>query len=295
MLPKRRIIKGIARKLVTFSFPRDAYIGGMKKIFALLIALLATPFAAHAGEDYGNVEFLNGWRLPDGSYQSAIAFNLNDGWKTYWRVPGPAGLMTTLNWTGSSNIADIRVDWPAPKVFESYGMYSFGFKHRLVLPVRITPQDKDKPVGIDLKMEFGVCSDICYPGNTRLSETLTPKSEVEGQEAIRAALANVATPAARGGVKSARCTLTPNGKGFNITADIRLKRPVQPDQLVVMEYDDPDIWIDIPALDISGRDIRASSRLDFYGSGMLSLDRSRLRITLLQGGRAVEILGCPAG
>lgn len=268
----------------------------MKNLLALLIALLAAP--VFANEDYGNVEFLNGWQLPDGSYQSAIAFNLNDGWKTYWRVPGPAGLMTTLNWTGSSNIADIQIDWPAPQVFETYGMYSFGFKHRLVLPVRITPRDPAKPVGIDLKMEFGVCSDICYPGTTRLVERFDKSTPVEGKTAIRSALATIAIPAAKGGIQSASCTLTPNAQGFDITANIRQRRAANPDQLLVIEYDDPDIWpdiwIDIPTLVISGRDLRASSVVEFYGTGMFTLDRSRLRLTLLEGGRAIEILGCPA-
>jgi len=65
-------------------------LGQMMK--TLIIAVMFLPAATRAEEIYGNVDFLNGWRLNDGSYQTAIDFDLSEGWKTYWRTPGPAGI-----------------------------------------------------------------------------------------------------------------------------------------------------------------------------------------------------------
>ncbi len=262
----------------------------------IFITLLATLFAtfASAKEDYGNVEYLDGWRLPDGSYQTAIVFNLEDGWKTYWRVPGPAGLPTTFNWTGSRNISDVVIDWPAPYVFESYGLYSFGYKGQVVLPVRIVPADPDKPVSVDMRMEFGVCSDICVPANARLQAALDSNTAPEGKPLIAKALTKTALPLGKGGVSSVNCDLRPNPKGMDISARLQFSGTPASEQYVVMEYDNPDIWIDSAELQREGRAVTASSRLEFYGSGILALDRSKLRVTLLQGGKAYETTGCPA-
>ncbi len=58
-----------------------------------LLAALLLPVAALAQNlDYGSVKLLKGWQAEDGSYQVALEFTLNEGWKTYWRTPGPAGL-----------------------------------------------------------------------------------------------------------------------------------------------------------------------------------------------------------
>ncbi len=260
----------------------------------LTLVLVLFTGVARAAEDYGNVEFLNGWQLPDGSYQAAIAFNLNDGWKTYWRVPGPAGLPTVFNWRGSDNIDNIKIDWPSPHVFESFGLYSFGYKGRIILPVRITPIDKSVPVRIDLNLGFGVCSDICMPADERLQASIGAASPEQGKADIKAALAIAAKPAADIGLQSVRCRFTPNAQGLDIRADMTFSKAPTAQQYVVMEYDNSDIWIDVAKLSGNGRDVVADTTLEFYGEGMLSLDRSKLRLTVLQNNQSYELTGCPA-
>jgi len=265
----------------------------MKKLIALLLILL--PLPAFAMEDYGNVEFVYGWQQADGSYQAAVVFNLNEGWKTYWRVPGPAGLPTSFNWTGSSNIKDLRVEWPAPHIFEAFGTFSFGYKGRFMLPVHFTPANPAKPVKIDVAMEFGVCKDICIPGSARLTGTLSSGMAATDKAAILAALAQREVDGSRAGVKSAHCALVPNASGFQITAKLGLSRPPANDRVVVIEYDDPDVWIDVTTLSGSNSNVIATSQLEYYGVGMFALDRSRLRLTILEGGKAISVSGCPAG
>ena len=259
----------------------------------LIIAAMFLPAAARADEIYGNVEFLNGWRLTDGSYQTAIDFDLNEGWKTYWRTPGPAGIPPFFDWGGSTNIANVEIDWPTPHVFETYGLTSIGYKGHITLPVRITPSDPSTPVNVELKMEFGVCSDICVPADARFNVELGNRPDAD-VPAIKAALRDLPLSAQSGDVRSATCSLTPNGSGFNITANLKFKNALNGPRTTVVEYANPDIWIDIAQTSIQGRNLTANATMEFYGDGMLTIDRSAIRITVLEDDKAIEIQGCPA-
>ncbi|PCJ76238.1 MAG: hypothetical protein COA53_03025 [Rhodobacteraceae bacterium] len=259
----------------------------------LIIAAIFLPTATRAQEIYGDVEFLNGWRQSDGSYQTAIDFNLNEGWKTYWRVPGPAGIPPFFDWGGSTNIADIQIDWPSPHVSETYGLTSIGYTDRMTLPIRITPRDAAKPVNVELKMEFGVCSDICIPAAARFNASLSNHSNAD-TAVIQAALKDHPQSAKSGGIRSATCSLKPNGSGFDITANLEFTKALSSPPTTILEYDNPDIWIDIAQSDVKGRTLTANATMEFYGDGMLSIDRSNIRITVLTDNNAVEVLGCPA-
>ena len=265
----------------------------MQMMKSLIIAAMFLPAVTRADEIYGNVDFLNGWRLSDGSYQTAIDFDLNDGWKTYWRTPGPAGIPPFFNWGGSTNIANIEIDWPTPHVFETYGLTSIGYKGHITLPVRITPNDPSVPVSVELQMEFGVCSDICVPADARFNAKLGSHPE-DGVPAIKAALQDLPLSAQSADVRSATCSLSPNGSGFDITADLKFTSALKGKHTTVIEYEDPDIWIDIAQSSITGRTLTANATMEFYGDGMLTVDRSAIRITVLDGTKAVEIQGCPA-
>ena len=38
---------------------------------------------------------------PKGTYLGALRLTLKDGWKTYWRAPGDAGIPPQFDWNGS--------------------------------------------------------------------------------------------------------------------------------------------------------------------------------------------------
>ncbi len=248
---------------------------------------------AQAAEPYGEVTFLDGWRLPDGTYQTAIDFDLSEGWKTYWRTPGPAGIPPFFDWGGSTNIADVDIQWPTPHVSESYGLLSIGYTGRLTIPVRITPINSDAPVKVELNMEFGVCSDICVPADARFNTILGNHTD-DGVAEIRTALKDGPVSAESAGLGTATCALTPNGNGFDIQASLRFAKPQTGQPVTVIEYADPDIWIDIAETSVNGRDLTANATLEYYGNGMLTIDRSNILITVFEDGRAVEFNGCPA-
>ena len=61
-------------------------------IFFAISALLSPPAFAQQGGDILDARILTGWQRTDGKHVSALHIELNDGWKTYWRAPGDAGI-----------------------------------------------------------------------------------------------------------------------------------------------------------------------------------------------------------
>ena len=47
-----------------------------------------------------------------------IAFELQPGWKTYWRTPGDSGVPPRFDFSKSENIEAVTVLWPAPTKFD---------------------------------------------------------------------------------------------------------------------------------------------------------------------------------
>ncbi len=60
-----------------------------------------------------------------------IAFQLQPGWKTYWRTPGNSGVPPRFDFSKSENIEAVTVLWPAPMKFDDgAGGHSLGYQTR---------------------------------------------------------------------------------------------------------------------------------------------------------------------
>ena len=148
---------------------------------------LALPAFAQGVDQIVQLEVLDGGASDDGTYQGALRLTLQDGWKTYWRAPGDAGIPPEFDWGGSGNVADVSITWPAPSVFDQNGLQSIGYEDQLVLPVQITPKNPAKPVRLRGEMDLGVCKDVCVPGRLDIDHTLD--ADAGRHPAIAAALA----------------------------------------------------------------------------------------------------------
>ncbi|HEY8565528.1 MAG TPA: protein-disulfide reductase DsbD domain-containing protein [Beijerinckiaceae bacterium] len=123
-------------------------------------------------------------RLLDGGPEGAVRLAgleiaLSEGFKTYWRHPGDSGIPPTLDWSGSVNLAAAEVLWPAPMRFEDGGGTSFGYAGGVILPVRATPLEPDRPVALRLNLAYGVCKDICIPARADLALALAGTTTAE--------------------------------------------------------------------------------------------------------------------
>src|SRR6201747_2580994 len=70
-----------------------------------------------------------------------IAFQLQPGWKTYWRTPGDSGVPPRFDFSKSENVEAVTVLWPGPTKFDDgAGGHSLGYKQQVVLPLRIVAE-----------------------------------------------------------------------------------------------------------------------------------------------------------
>lgn len=129
------------------------------------------------------------------AYLAGIELTLADGWKTYWRMPGDAGVPPAFDWSGSTNVASVKVLYPAPHRMHEAGAETVGYKTSVVFPVEVVPKDPAQPIDLALVMELGICRDICIPAEAKMSVKLVPATMAgKPSAALLAALDRVPRP-----------------------------------------------------------------------------------------------------
>ena len=93
--------------------------------------------------------------------QLGLQIRLEEGWKTYWRSPGDAGIPPTFGWQGSGNVAAVEIAWPAPYRFTTFGIDSFGYAGEVVFPLAATLERPGESVHVRAKIDFATCAEIC--------------------------------------------------------------------------------------------------------------------------------------
>jgi DsbC/DsbD-like thiol-disulfide interchange protein len=124
-----------------------------------------------------------------------IAFQLQPGWKTYWRTPGDSGVPPRFDFSKSENVEAVTILWPAPTKFDDgAGGHSLGYHDQIVLPLRIVAKNADKPVTLRAAVNYAVCENLCIPveANPELAFTSVASTE---DSALFAALDTVPKPA----------------------------------------------------------------------------------------------------
>jgi len=127
-----------------------------------------------------------------------IAFQLQPGWKTYWRTPGDSGVPPRFDFSKSDNVEAVTVLWPAPLKFDDgAGGVSLGYHDNIVLPLRIVAKNVDKPVTVRAVINYAVCEKLCIPVDA--STELSFKSVASTEDStLFAALDAVPKPASIG-------------------------------------------------------------------------------------------------
>ena len=103
-----------------------------------------------------------------------LEYQLEPGWKTYWKSPGGGGFPQMIEWNNSTNINELKIDWPTPKEFEILGLTSLGYEDKVIFPLRINLKNKNILTEINLQINYLVCKDICIPGNANLYLKILP-------------------------------------------------------------------------------------------------------------------------
>jgi DsbC/DsbD-like thiol-disulfide interchange protein len=258
---------------------------------ALLCGLVAAPACATTQDDVLSATLRAGWQMESGAHMAAVDMQLAPGWKTYWRSPGEAGIPPSFDWSGSQNVKSVRLHWPAPEVFQSNGMQTIGYHDQLLLPVEVVPLDPSQPVHLAVRVDLGVCDEICMPASLDLSSDLAAPGAPD--PGIRAALAQGATSAMEAGVTQVSCMVDPIKDGLRLTARVRLPDPGRT-EVVAFETHDPQVWVAEAVTQREGGDLVSMTELVAPSGAPFALDRSGVTLTILTNGGAVEVKGCPA-
>lgn len=89
---------------------------------------------------------------------------LEDGWKTYWRSPGEAGLPVNIFYGGEK----LDILYPVPVRFELFGLETYGYSKQVAIPFQIEAAADTVAISAD----FMVCKEICVPFKAEYQLTL---------------------------------------------------------------------------------------------------------------------------
>jgi len=163
-------------------------------VTALPPALTRPATAADSVETLGGELHLIPGPVENGIAHLGLAIDLKPGWHTYWRYPGDSGVPPELTSTGSSNVADVTVAFPAPMRFGDASDQTIGYQGSVVLPIAARIVDPSKPADLALTARLGVCRNICVPVDETLTLPIGPGHPASAQEAAQVAAATAALP-----------------------------------------------------------------------------------------------------
>lgn len=122
-----------------------------------------------------------------------VLLNAADGWHTYHKNPGDAGLPTKLKWQLPDGFSAGEIDWPPPTKFAEGDLTTYGYTGKTLLPVTITIPEKltEKSYSFTVNVELLACKQICIPESQTLTinlpvnvSTPSPDSELFKQQQI---------------------------------------------------------------------------------------------------------------
>jgi DsbC/DsbD-like thiol-disulfide interchange protein len=268
--------------------PSRPALGFVITVLASLTAVAVHAQDASPWQDDGH----SAVRLLAGSRSGAvllggIAFQLQPGWKTYWRTPGDSGVPPRFDFSKSDNIEAVTVLWPAPLKFDDgAGGHSMGYHDQIVLPLRIVAKNADKPVTLRAGINYAVCEKICIPVQANAELPFTSVASTE-DSALFAALDTVPKPANVGDPNP--LTIRDVKRDGKSTVLVDVVSPDARDVSLFVEGPTPDWGLPVPKLLEHGPPgvKRFAFELDGVPPGT-SPDGAALKLTLVGGDHSYE-------
>lgn len=269
--------------------------GGALAASVLLAGVLTSGTARAQAINLGQIvqaELRPGWRTEQGTHMAALHLRLAEGWKTYWRVPGEAGIPPRLDWSRSQNVGAVITHWPRPIVFDQNGFRSIGYDRELVLPLEFSPANPARPMALQAQILIGVCRETCIPVDLSLSLALR---DAGGPDAlIAAALERRARSASSAGLGQPTCQITPNERGAELLVRAPLPRLAREEHMV-LELPGSGYWVSDSETRREGEMLVARAQLRDPSRGPISLERSALNLTILTPDHMLTHRGCTGG
>lgn len=213
---------------------------------------------------------------------------LGEGWKTYWRSPGDAGMPPQMDWSGSMNVAEVNIRWPVPHRISAFGIETLGYSGEVVLPLEVKVERVGEPVSLHGSIDMLVCSDICVPSSHQVSLDLPAGPVVPDAPSanlIARFVAQVPGDAEASGIDIERAEITPADKALSI----HVASAATPMTAIDAFVEGGDWVFGKPEVTFGDEARTASLRLPVLsGPDVFELTNKPLTVTVVDGARATE-------
>ena len=221
-----------------------------------------------------------------------VEVKLQDGWKTYWRSPGDAGIPPQVDFEGSTNVAATDFRWPAPGRFQYFDLETFGYSKQVVFPIDVALARPGEPASLRARVDLLVCDDVCIP------HTMNVSLELPSGPAAPSDHANL--------INQYSSQVPGDGSGVGLTLeDARFSGPPEKPLLEVafrgaVPFDNPDVLVEgfedhvfsKPEFEVTDGGMLVLARMnaeDIFGEGKpVDLAAQPLTLTLIDGARSME-------
>ena len=105
--------------------------------------------------------------VPGQSFKLGIHLDMAEGWHTYYKDPGDAGMKTSVEWHLPPGFKVSELIWQKPEKFVEAGITTYGYHDKTLLAAVVTAPTKlttGEKLDFKADVKWLSCKDICLPG-----------------------------------------------------------------------------------------------------------------------------------
>lgn len=148
-----------------------------------IAVLMLVINALAATESHTKVDLLLPLEIaqPGTNLTVGVRLRMEPKWHTYWKSPGDAGGATEIEWELPSGITAGDIQWPVPERYVTDGLTTFVYHDEVILlvPLKLDAKLAPGPVTLKAKVSWLECKELCLPGKTEVSGTLSIGNETK--------------------------------------------------------------------------------------------------------------------
>ena len=251
--------------------------------------LISSSLIVHAN-GLVSAKITDGWIEKDQKLIFGLKIDLNKNWKTYWRLPGNAGLKPLFTFDKSENVFAAKIMWPSPIIFGEDNLWSIGYKDSVLLPLEVTPIDTSKPIKLEIQADIGLCEDVCIPVTLNVSYFATPGQNQENYEILGAILSEP-IKSDDIGFQPPQCIIK-NGELIMEFNEKNVKTGIENIELFVIEVGSSVFYVNSKKAYVFDDRITVSTKNSVETELPGVISRETIKTTIIGSNQSLEFVGC---
>ena len=251
--------------------------------------LISSSLIVHAN-GLVSAKITDGWIEKDQKLIFGLKIDLNKNWKTYWRLPGHAGLEPLFTFDKSENVLAAKIIWPSPIIFGEENLSSIGYKDSVLLPLEVRPIDTSKPIKLEIQANIGLCEDVCIPVTLNVSYFATPGQNQENYEILGAILSEP-IKSDDIGFQPPQCIIK-NGELIMEFNEKNVKTGIENIELFVIEVGSSVFYVNSKKAYVFDDRITVSTKNSVETELPGVISRERIKTTIIGSNQSLEFVGC---